>query len=102
MRLQRLDHPTNPEHGGVLCTFPSGATKAVQWPSAGYITDTHKAAVHAATELVDHMLRVGLIDDLERTNIPSCVAAIQAVMVQHNEAWLGRTGVVTQGSGLVI
>jgi hypothetical protein len=97
MRLQRLDHPTNRDHGGVICHFPSGASKAVAWASAGYIKDTHKAAVHAATELVDHMLQRGLIDDLERTNIPSCVAAIQAVMVQHNEAWLA-----AQGSGLAI
>lgn len=88
MRLQRLDHPTNRDHGGVLCTFPSGAAKAVQWPAAGYITDTYKAATHAATELVNHMLQRGLIDDLERTNIPSAVAAIQAVMVQHNDAWV--------------
>lgn len=66
--------------------FPSGARKQVAWHHKGPVPDTLALAKKCCAELVDHMLQAGLIDDLERTNIPSAVAAIQAVIQAHNAA----------------
>jgi hypothetical protein len=71
----------------VLCVFPSGARKQITWSHPSPIVDTLTTAKTCMAHLVDHMLARGLHDDLERTNIPSAVAAIQRVIADHNEAW---------------
>lgn len=86
MQLYRLDSSQSPDHGGVLCVFPSGARKKITWTYKGPIPDTLATAKQCVAQLVDHMLQAGLVDDLERTNLPSAVAAVQAVIQQHNEA----------------
>lgn len=94
MQLYRLDSSQSSNHAGVLCIFPSGARKQIAWtiPQAG-IPDTLAMAKKCVAALVDHMLQAGLTDDLERTNLPSAVAAIQRIVDD---------GVRAQGSGLVV
>lgn len=86
MQLYRLDSSQSPDHGGVLCVFPSGARKQVAWHYKGPIPDTLALAKKCVAHLVDHCLQAGLVDDLERTNLVSAVAGVQAVIQQHNEA----------------
>lgn len=86
MQLYRLDSSQSADHGGVLCIFPSGAKKRITWRNKGPISDTLALAKKCVATLFDHMTESGLHDDMERTNIPSAVAAIQAVIQQHNEA----------------
>lgn len=86
MQMYRLDSSHSPDHGGVLCVFPSGARKQIAFSYRGPIPDTLTTAKKCVATLIEHMLEAGLTDDLERTNIPSAVAGIQAVIQQHNEA----------------
>lgn len=86
MQLYRLDSSQSLDHGGVLCVFPSGAEKQITWSYKGPIPDTLTTAKQCVAQLVDHMLQAGLVDDLERTNVPSAVAAVQAIIQAHNEA----------------
>lgn len=65
--------------------FPSGAFKSVAWRSQAPIQDTLEAAKAYAAELVKHMLDRELRDDLDRTNIPSLVAAIQKIISDWND-----------------
>jgi hypothetical protein len=83
MKLQRMDCASDPYVSGVLCTFPSGCVKQISWRHVGPIPDSLAMAKKAAAELVQHMLQRGLVDDLERTNIPSMVAALQRIVSQH-------------------
>lgn len=71
--------------GGFVVAFPSGATKSVAWRSEAPIQDTLEAAKEYAKALVQHMLEARLIDDLDRTNIPSLVAAIQKIVSDWND-----------------
>lgn len=73
------------EVGGFVIEFPSGAFKQVAWRSQAPIQDTKEAAKTYATAVVQHMLDAGLRDDLERTNMPSLVAAIQKIILDWNE-----------------
>lgn len=86
MQMYRLDSSQSADHGGVLCIFPSGAKKQIAWSNKGPINDTLTMAKKCVATLIEHMMEAGLHDDLERTNIPSAVAGIQAVIQQHNEA----------------
>lgn len=70
--------------GGFRVRFPSGVTKDVTWRSEGVITPTLDAAKQYATSLVQSMLDDRRIDDLERTNVPSLVAAIQKIISDWN------------------
>ncbi len=71
--------------GGFVVVFPSGATKSVAWRSEAPIQDTLAAAKQYATKLVQAMLDERRIDDLDRTNMPSLVAAIQKLISDWNE-----------------
>jgi hypothetical protein len=70
--------------GGFVVEFPSGATKSVAWRSEAPIQDTTEAAKEYAKALVKHMLDKCLFDDLDRTNIPSLVAAIARITSDWN------------------
>lgn len=74
----------DPEVGGVVVTFPSGATKSIAWKSQAPIIEHLDAAKEYVTKLVQNMLDSGLVDDLERTNIPSLVAAVQKNIIDWN------------------
>lgn len=65
--------------------FPSGATKSVAWRSEAPIPDTLAAAKEYAVKLVQAMLDEQRVDDLERTNMPSLVAAIQKLIGDWND-----------------
>jgi hypothetical protein len=71
--------------GGFVVEFPSGARKSVAWRSQAPIQDTTEAAKKYAITLVQHMLDAQLVDDLERTNIPSFVAAIGRIISDWND-----------------
>lgn len=71
--------------GGFVVEFPSGARKSVAWRSEAPIQDTLEASKEYAKALVQHMLDARLIDDLERTNIPSLVAAISRIVSDWND-----------------
>jgi hypothetical protein len=75
----------DPTVGGFVVVFPSGATKAVSWRSEAPIQDTLEAAKTYTKALVQHMVERQLTDDLDRTNIPSLVAAIQKIISDWNE-----------------
>lgn len=71
--------------GGFVVEFPSGARKSVAWRSEAPISDTMEAAKQYAISLVQHMFDAGLRDDLNRTNIPSLVAAIARIISDWND-----------------
>jgi hypothetical protein len=73
------------EIGGFVCIFPSGATKQVAWKSQAPIQDTLAAAKQYTASLIEHLSRLALFDDMERTNWASCVAAVQKIIQDWNE-----------------
>lgn len=85
-KLLPLESAINdPRIGGFVVEFPSNARKAVHWESNAPIPDPLEAAKQYTTKLIDHCLKHGLIDDMERTNIPSLVAAVQKIIMDWNE-----------------
>ncbi len=71
--------------GGFVVVFPSGTSKSVAWRSEAPIQDTLAAAKEYAAKLVQAMIDEQRIDDLDRTNMPSLVAAIQKLISDWNE-----------------
>jgi len=85
-RLWRAQaHDSDPTIGGVIVQWPSGHTSAASWRSGAPIADTFAAAKEYATALVQQALEQQRVDDVERTNIPSLVAAIQKHVADWNE-----------------
>lgn len=84
-KLWPLEVPNDPTVGGFAVLFPSGACKAVVWHSQAPIPDSLDAAKSYVTQLVDACLKLGLIDDLERTNMPSLTAAAQRLIDDWSE-----------------
>ncbi len=74
----------DPEVGGFVVEFPSGTRKSVAWRSQAPIQDTLEAAKQYVVKLVQAMLDEQRIDDLERTNMPSLVAAVQKIISDWN------------------
>ena len=70
--------------GGFVVVFPSGTRKNVAWRSEAPIQDTLAAAKEYAAKLVQSMLDEQRIDDLDRTNMVSLVAAIQKIIGDWN------------------
>lgn len=87
--LYRLESD-DPQAGGVLVKFPSGVQKTACWRSASPISPTIDAAKQYAAAIVDAMCTAGHIDDIERTNIASLVAAIHKVISDWNDALRAR------------
>jgi hypothetical protein len=85
-KLLPLEASNNdPRIGGFVVEFPSGARKSAHWISDAPFQDTLDAAKQYTAKLIDSCLKQGLIDDLERTNIPSLVAAVQQIIMDWNE-----------------
>jgi hypothetical protein len=85
-QLRLLESTTNDSTvGGFLVTFPSGAAKTIAWRSEAPIQDTLEASKEYAKKLIQSMIESGKIDDIERTNVPSLVAAIQKMISDWNE-----------------
>lgn len=74
-----------PEVGGFVIEFPSGARKSVAWRSGAPIQDTKEAAKQYVVQLTQTMLDEQRIDDIERTNMPSLVAAVQRIIQDWND-----------------
>lgn len=86
MNLHLLEDPRNPHAGGVLCTWPSGRMKALQWESRTPIRDSLAMAKELAAKALDSCMREGRTDDAERTNWASAAAAMQQMV----RVWNGR------------
>jgi hypothetical protein len=71
--------------GGIAFRFPSGKVKTLTWKTQAPIEPTLDAAKEYATKLIDEMLRGGGMDDVERTNWASAVAAIQKHILDFNQ-----------------
>lgn len=71
--------------GGFVVEFPSGARKSVHWVSEAPFQDSLDAAKQYTAQLVQHCLDRGLIDDLDRTNVPSLVASVQRFIIDWSE-----------------
>ena len=78
-------HDDDPSIGGVIVQWPSGHTSSAAWRSGAPIPDTLAAAKEYATALVQQALDQRRIDDVERTNTPSLVAAIQKHISDWND-----------------
>lgn len=84
MNLHLLEDPRNPHVGGVLCTWPSGRMKALQWESRTPIRDSMAMAKQLAASALDSCMREGRTDDAERTNWASAAAAMRQMVLTWN------------------
>ena len=84
-KLQPLTCTQDPKIAGFLITFPSGLSKEVLWKSAVPAPDPVRAAKEFAAGLLDQLLQEGRIDDADRTNWPSVVAAVAKIVRDFNE-----------------
>lgn len=83
--LQLLDHATDHSLGGILITYPSGASKALSWRSAQPIRDVEAMSKDLAARALQDRLDARAVDDAERTNWVSVVAACGRLVRQWNE-----------------
>lgn len=81
--LQRLESDDK-RHGGVVLTFPSGAAKSVTWSTGEPIHPPLDAAKGYAAQVLDALMREGRIDDADRTNWASVVAAMVRLIEDFN------------------
>lgn len=75
----------SPEIGGVIYFFPSGATKICHWRDTQPVANTLELAKKLVIEAFDSLLKDGLQSDIERTNVPSLVAASQRIVMDWND-----------------
>jgi len=90
--LQRLEHPSNADLGGVLLTTPSGLQIAAYWRSGRAIVDTLATAKQCAADLLQHLIEKHEGRGADDINWVSVTAAIQ----RHVQDWNGLRGA---GSG---
>jgi hypothetical protein len=57
--------------------WPSGVRKIANWELDEPIKDTLTAAKEYVSVLIQERLNAGCADDVERTNVPSLIAAVQ-------------------------
>ena len=82
--LQLLDHPTDKTQGGILITYPSGASKQLAWRSQHPIRDAQAMAKELAAKALQDRLDSRAIDEAERTNWVSVVAACGRLVREWN------------------
>ena len=82
--LHLLDHAIDKTLGGVLITYPSGACKALSWHSKRPIRDVQAMAKDLAARALQDRLDSRELDDAERTNWVSVVAACARLVGQWN------------------
>ena len=82
--LQLLDSPDDKTLGGILITYPSGASKALSWRSEQPIRDVQAMAKGLAARALQDRLDSRAVDDAERTNWVSVVAAMGALVREWN------------------
>lgn len=88
MQIYRLEGKNSHSAGGILFVTPTGKKLSVEWQSTSQIRDTLAMAKECATRLLDQMLKSGYVDDADRTNWPSVVAACQRHVKDWNTALL--------------
>lgn len=71
--------------GGFVMEFPSGTRKQAAWQSKERLPSLDTAK-QCAANMIDTLQKEGRIDDLERTNWASVVAAVQRIV----DDWNGR------------
>ena len=85
MKLWPADSP-DPEAAGFVVEFPSGTRKVVAWKSKAPIVPTLDAAKKYAGELIAARgSEPGGMDDVNRTNWASVVAAVQRIITDWND-----------------
>lgn len=85
-QLFRLESATDdPFAGGFIVEFPSGARKVVPWHWRAPMPDTKAAAKEFADKVLTQLLSEGRIEDADRTNWPSLIAAIQRIVSDWND-----------------
>ena len=75
----------DPQIGGVVVEWPSGMHKIASWTSAAPIGDPLAAAKEYVTQLVQERIDSRYLDDVERTNVASLVAAVQKHIIDWND-----------------
>ena len=86
MQIYRLEGKNSHFEGGILFVTPNRRKLSVSWQSTSPIHDTLAMAKECATRLLDQMLKSGYVDDADRTNWPSVVAACQRHVKDFNQA----------------
>ena len=71
--------------GGVVIEWPSGVRKVARWELEAPIVDTLHAAKEYIAAMVQERIDARRPDDVERTNVPSLVAATQKLIIEWNE-----------------
>ena len=80
--LHLLESPTDPHAGGVLVEFPSGRRLQASWRHDKPL-DVPATSKAIAAHLLNRLLETGATQDANATNWPSLVAAVQALIRQH-------------------
>lgn len=78
------DATNDPRVFGFVVQFPSGTFKQCAFRQEGPVQDTLETAKECAAMVIQSMLPEH-IDDIDRTNVPSLVAAIQKMILDWNE-----------------
>jgi hypothetical protein len=90
VKLWPADSP-DPDTAGFVVEFPSGVRKSVAWRSRAPIMPTLEAAKEYAARLIEaRSSEPGGLDDVERTNWASVVAAVQRIISDWNDTVRGR------------
>lgn len=90
VKLWPADSP-DPETAGFIVEFPSGVRKQIAWKSKAPIMPTLEAAKEYAARLIEaRSSEPGGLDDVERTNWTSVVAAVQRIIADWNDRTRGR------------
>lgn len=87
-----LAESDDPQVGGFLCFFPSGATKQVGWRQLQAITPTLDAAKQFTIKVVEQLQKDGLHGDINGTNWASFVACVQRCILDFNDKLAERIG----------
>lgn len=85
--LHRLEISNgNPHHGGVLITWSDGSGTEIAWQSDGrLILPTLDAAKRYAAEAITELQRTGRNAEINATNWPSLIAALQRHISDFND-----------------
>ncbi len=74
----------DPQRGGILYVFPSGVRKVADWHQ-GALIDAPTGAKALVVQVIQELVDSGHMDDVNRTNVPSLVAATQRIISDWND-----------------
>lgn len=86
-QIYTLEAAKDPLCGGFLAIFPSGLKKTVVWRHRFPLprANTLEESKGIAARLLDELLREGKVDDADRTNWTSFVAAVQKLLITWSD-----------------